>query len=477
MGLSAIKAGQAYVELSARDQKLKAKLEENRKALKAFAAAAALAVAAGAVAAAAKGIKAASSFEEVMNKFNVVFAENADEVRQWSDTFAREIGRSRRQIAQFLSSAQDLLVPLGFEPGDAEQMSKELTKLAVDLGSFNDEISDEKAMEDLQAALTGSGEVMKKYGVIVNETSVKQRLLEEGIDPSAATEAQKAWARFAIILEGTKAAQGDAERSAGSYANQMKRLEGTIEDVSASFGAVLLPAVTEFISFINESLVALPEFIRQHETLITVLFGVAVAVGAVTTALILYSRAARIAQAMSGPKGWATLGLSILAAAGAAALFNGELDDIAKKLEESQREQEKLNKAQKEGLPDMPGGDGGPTLAEQKRAEQLQNQIRTPKEKLAADLEEIRALMAKNLLPSDFAARFTRFRMQKHNRQQSPSQVRRESAVDLRSSAGQSLLLKVLNGDKSIEEKTLAETAKVAANTKKIDQKFQGATV
>ena len=179
MGMSAIKAGQAYVELSARDQKLKDKLNENREALKAFAAAASLAVAAGAVAAAAKGLKAASSFEEVMNKFDVVFEGNADEMRMWSEGFAQEIGRSKRQIAEFLSGSQDLLVPLGFEPGDAEEMSKELTKLAIDLGSFNDKFTDEQAMEHLQAALTGSGEVMKNYGVIVNETTVKQRLLQE----------------------------------------------------------------------------------------------------------------------------------------------------------------------------------------------------------------------------------------------------------------------------------------------------------
>ena len=69
-----------------------------------------------------------------------------------------------------------------------------------------------------------------------------------------ATEAQKAWARFAIILDGTKAAQGDAARSAGSYANQMKQLDASIEDVSAALGAVFLPLATEFISWVNDGL-------------------------------------------------------------------------------------------------------------------------------------------------------------------------------------------------------------------------------
>lgn len=199
----------------------------------------------GAVAAAAlvPAIKVASDLEETMNKFNVVFGESSSEVKAWGDGFAGTVGRSKLQIADFLASSQDLFVPLGFEPGAAEKMSKNITALAVDLASFNN-MQDTDTLRDLQAALTGSGEVMKKYGVIVSEAAVKQQALSMGFDPKNLTEQQKVMARMQIIMEGTTAAQGDATRSAGSFANQMKALKATFSDTAAEIGGVFLPVAT-----------------------------------------------------------------------------------------------------------------------------------------------------------------------------------------------------------------------------------------
>ena len=222
---------------------------------------------------------------------------------------------------------------------------------------------------------------------------------------------------------------------------------------------------------------ALPEFISQHETLISVLFGVAVAVGAVTTALILYSRAARIAQAMSGPKGWVVLATGMALAAGAASMMNDELEQITAQMEAAQKARDGSKKDDGGTSGPPKGKSDEPTAAERARAAALIKQVRSPKEILADELKEIALLTAKGLLPSSFADRYTQAQMKKRNRQQSPSQVRQESSVDLRSSAGQSLLLKVLDKDKTIEQQTLEETTKVAVNTKKIGQKLQGAAV
>ena len=192
-------------------------------------------------------VKAASDLQETMNKFNVVFGDNAKEVKAWGDDFAGQVGRSKKQIADFLGGSQDLFVPLGFEPGAATEMSKQVTALAIDLASVNN-LSDEAPMQDLQAALTGSGVVMKNYGVLVNEAAVKQELLNQGLDPKAATDQQKVQARLNIIMKGTTAAQGDAIRSAGSFANQTKALKASLMDNAAVVGNAKLPAVTCLVS-------------------------------------------------------------------------------------------------------------------------------------------------------------------------------------------------------------------------------------
>lgn len=207
----------------------------------------AAATAAFAVFATGFAIKKASELEETMNKFNVVFGDSARATKQWGDEFAKQVGRSREQIASFLAGTQDLLVPAGLDPGSALAMSKSLTQLAVDVASFNKKL-DSDVLRDFHAALTGGGETVKKYGVLISVATTNAELLRQGINPKEATEAQKVFARFNVLLAGTTAAQGDAIRSAGSFANQMKRLRGSTDDLAATVGTSLLPLFTAVVS-------------------------------------------------------------------------------------------------------------------------------------------------------------------------------------------------------------------------------------
>lgn len=291
-----IRAGRAFVELFADDSKLVRGLKAAQRRLRAFGASVRamgtklLAVGSVVAGPLAFSVKAASDMEETMNKFNVVFGENAKAVKEWGDTFGAEVGRSKQQIADFLAGTQDLLVPIGFEPGAATEMSKQLTALAVDLASFNNK-ADADVLRDLHAALTGSSEVMKKYGVIVNETAVKQELLNQGLDPSNATEQQKVMARWAIIMRGTTAAQGDAIRSAGSFANQMKALRAKIADAAAEIGSALLPVITPLVTKITEAVKIAAAWIKENRALVVTLFKIGVAVAAGGFALILFGAA------------------------------------------------------------------------------------------------------------------------------------------------------------------------------------------
>lgn len=178
---------------------------------------------------------AASDMEETMNKFNVVFSRNSQVVKKWADDFAVDIGRSKQQIADFLASSQDLFMPLGFDATAAEEMSKQVTRLAIDVASFNDKL-DADVLRDFHAALTGGGETVKKYGVVLSEAGVKAELLKMGLDPTTAANAEKAQARLNILLRGTTAAQGDAARSADSYANVTKSLDAAMNDLSVTLG-------------------------------------------------------------------------------------------------------------------------------------------------------------------------------------------------------------------------------------------------
>lgn len=304
MSTQAVRAGKAEVELGLRDR-LQRGLDAAAQRLRRFGTVVAsigagMTAMGGAILAPfITAITAASELEETMNKFNVVFGDNAGAMKEWGDSFAKQVGRSKTEVAGFLASNQDLLVPMGLDPAAAEQMSQELLALTVDLASFNN-LQDADVARDLQAALTGSGEVMKKYGVIVSEAAVKQQLLNDGINPKHATEAQKANARFAIILAGTTAAQGDAVRSGGSWANQLKRLQAAIKDTRAAIGTAILPAVTQFLSLGVKLVGNLQTWIDQHRELVLSVAAVGagiVAAGAAISSLGMVAIAASIVLA------------------------------------------------------------------------------------------------------------------------------------------------------------------------------------
>lgn len=266
-----IEAGRAFVRLYHKDElsgPFKKSMRAIGRELKQTAAAVrtlALGMAGAAAAIAvpiAASIKAASDMQEVMSKFNVVFGDNAKAMKEWSDEFAASVGRSKKEVATFLSSTQDLLVPLGFAADDGERLSKQITQLAFDLGSFNN-MADADVMRDLQAALTGSGETMKKYGVVVNEAGVKQELLNQKLDPKTATEAQKAFARLQIILRGTTAAQGDAIRTADGFANQWKRMQAVIADTAVEIGERFLPVATLMVEVVGDAILVLSDMSKE----------------------------------------------------------------------------------------------------------------------------------------------------------------------------------------------------------------------
>lgn len=289
-----IKAGSAYVEIGIRNRisagakavqadlnKLSSSLKNQGQSIMRLGGV----LAASVTAPLAIAIRAGSQMQETMGKFNTVFGDAAGEVQAWGETTAAAMGISEQSMMSMLSGMQDLLVPMGVLPDNATNMSKTLSGLAVDLASFNN-MSPEKAFEDLMAAMTGSGEVMKKYGVMLSQTAVNQELLNMALDPKRATEAEKAQARLNIIMRGTTAAQGDAVRTSGSFANQMKALRAGASDVAAALGGPLLEGLAGVIGLVNNAVSSFKTFVKENQALVRIVGMGLIAIGGIGVALL-----------------------------------------------------------------------------------------------------------------------------------------------------------------------------------------------
>ena len=191
-----------------------------------------------------KMIDLAAGAEEMNNKFQVVFGELAGTVKSQLDSFGNTVGRSTEELQAMASSVQDTFVPLGFAREEAAKLSVALTKLSVDVGSFND-MNDPEVMKAFQSALVGNHETVRRFGIVIDQARLEQELFEMGITENIRTvdAATKVQARFNIIMKGTEDAHGDATNTASSYANTTKRLNAEVTELAIGMGNALTPAL------------------------------------------------------------------------------------------------------------------------------------------------------------------------------------------------------------------------------------------
>ena len=191
-------------------------------------------------------VNMASSVEEMRSKSSVVFGQFVNDVRSQLGQFGDSVGRSTHELESMASSIQDTFVPMGFARGEASKLAVELTKLAVDVASFNN-ASDTDTMMAFQSALVGNHETVRRFGVVITEATLKQELLRMGINKASkdVTNAEKVQARLNLIIAGTSDAHGDAERTSGSFANTSKALGSALSELSVDIMTPMLPKLTK----------------------------------------------------------------------------------------------------------------------------------------------------------------------------------------------------------------------------------------
>lgn len=198
----------------------------------------------------------ASNLAETVSKANVIFGDGADEIEAWADTAADAFGQSKRQALDTAAGFAGLFDTVGLSLDQSADYAKDLTELGSDLASFfNTDV--DSALQALKSGLSGEAEPLKRFNVFLSETAVSAKLAEMGIKKTGGsfTEAQKATARYALIMEQTGAAQGDFARTSDGLANSQRSIAAQMEDLSAEIGEALLPVMLDLANFANDTLI------------------------------------------------------------------------------------------------------------------------------------------------------------------------------------------------------------------------------
>ena len=197
-------------------------------------------------------VKAASDLNEEVSKAEVIFGDVADEIKAFSKTADTALGLSQKQALAAASTFATFGKAAGLTEKDLAKFSTGATKLSSDLASFYNTSADE-AITAIGAALRGESEPIRKYGVLLDDATLKAKAMEMGLyDGKGALDVQaKSLAAYQVILDQTKDAQGDFSRTSDGLAAQQKILTAQLENLKTTMGTNLLPVAKEVVTQLN----------------------------------------------------------------------------------------------------------------------------------------------------------------------------------------------------------------------------------
>lgn len=215
-------------------------------------------------------VNAASDFEESTAKIGQIFGTAKQSIMDFAEGAAQSLGQSKQDVLDAAGVFGTFGKAAGLAGEDLAGFTTDLTALASDLASFNN-TSPEEAITAIGAALRGESEPLRKYGILLDDATLKAEAMTLGIydGNGALSSQQKILAANSAIFKQSKDAQGDFLRTSDGLANQQRILKAELENVTIEMGQKLLPVVLDFVHFANDELIPLLKLAADGFTALT----------------------------------------------------------------------------------------------------------------------------------------------------------------------------------------------------------------
>lgn len=266
------KLASLFVDIEAKTQAFDAGIDQSKKKFDGFASGINLSMVAigGAFAAigygAYKAVMASSDLGESLSKTDAVFGDASNTVKEFANKLATDFGIVKKEALDAESRFAGLAKGIGNLSGKGlTDFTNQFTQLAVDMESLQN-IPFEEAMTALSSGLSGETEPLKRFGIVVSEVNVKNKAYAMGIAKvgQELTEQQKLEARAALIMQKSADMQGDKARTLGGFANQSKKLWGSLQNSMAEAGSIMMPLASRILGVFSSIAGALSAFITAN---------------------------------------------------------------------------------------------------------------------------------------------------------------------------------------------------------------------
>lgn len=183
------------------------------------------------------------------------------------------LGVDPTKAMTYMATIQSLGTSFGLTSDKAYILSKNLTQLAYDEGSYwNKDVAE--TFTAMSSAISGEIEPIRRLGVDLSQARLQQELLSLGFNKqvSSLSQADKAVLRYIAIMKQTANVQGNLAQTIQSPANQIKILKAQLDMLAKSVGSLLYPALKAILP----PLIAAVQLIREFVEWVAKLMGVKV---------------------------------------------------------------------------------------------------------------------------------------------------------------------------------------------------------
>jgi len=203
-------------------------------------------------------VQAAGVFQDTVSATGIIFSDEfTPALEEWAEKAHSAFGASKQDALDAANSIAVFGKSAGLAGQDLVGFSTELVQLGGDLASmFGGSTQD--AITAVGAALRGEMEPIRRYGVLLDDATLRQKAFEMGLI-STTTQAlkpqQRVLAAHAAIMAQTSDAQGNFALTSDDLMNVQRDLGAQFENLTIKIGERLLPIMVSLARFARDNLI------------------------------------------------------------------------------------------------------------------------------------------------------------------------------------------------------------------------------
>jgi flagellar biosynthesis chaperone FliJ len=182
--------------------------------------------------------RGAAEAEQAVGGTEAVFKDSADAMQDWAEGADVAAGLSDKAAMALGTRLGGALQQLGYGIDESVAKSQELVQLGADLSATYGGTTQE-AVEGIGAAFRGEFDTLERWNIFLKQSNVDAKAVSMGLAENTTEVSQnaRAQATLALILEGSRDAQGQFARELNTTSGQLAVTAAEAEDAGDALGS------------------------------------------------------------------------------------------------------------------------------------------------------------------------------------------------------------------------------------------------